>query len=489
MFEASNSEGVAGDHSRHRVEVVYHHPDKPESAWTVVQLRTPSAQQTARSIAPAAALTLSVVALADEDRSVEAVARDCLAMLLRAQPVGPYRLFGAFESGLIAYEMTRILIGQDQPVALTVMFETEYPDQRVRANEADVLSNYDTLRASEYAVRALSVPVHLLTQRAASHPAFDHGWRAALQSEQLNVSQVTVPADLHDVLATLATHTPHAARARERVPLLHALRRADGAAVTLACVPGAGAAASDFLALAGALDAHCEVLGFSHRGLDGHDLPHTSVEAAARAYAQALRAHAPKSLHVIGHSWGGWIALELAMQLGSVVSLTLVDSQAPRASPSALSRSDILLQLAKLYELAVQRPLGVERSDLEQRAPHDQLTLLHAACVRANLVPARSTPELLRGPVDVFAAALRMTYRPLRCYEGPATLVVAAHADEPESTTMARTLDTLQRWRRFVPQLRLQRISGNHVTLLRPPHVATLANTLRRQLGTSVSSQ
>jgi len=82
------------------------------------------------------------------------------------------------------------------------------------------------------------------------------------------------------------------------------------------CIPGAGDNVLPFTALADALGDEWPIHALQPRGLDVAVVPHSSVEAAAAAYLASISevvSHGP--LHLIGHSFGGWVAFEIAQQL------------------------------------------------------------------------------------------------------------------------------------------------------------------------------
>lgn len=247
----------------------------------------------------------------------------------------------------------------------------------------------------------------------------------------------------------------------------------------LFCVPGAGDSVMGLRDWGAALGADWPVYGLQPRGSDALLLPHTTVEATA---AMALRAMesivGAGGVHLAGHSFGGWVAFEIALRwqaLGRpVLSLTLLDSEAPDAAgvlDRERSHLDICDQLAGSLELAAGRPLGVFRHQLAPLTPAQRLTLLHAAMTRHGLLPARTRPEVMEGPLQAFGAALRASYRPGGVWEGPVCLI---QADDPRRSA-ARNEQDQQRdheaWRLWAPRLRCWKGPGNHMSMLKPPHV------------------
>jgi pimeloyl-ACP methyl ester carboxylesterase len=105
-------------------------------------------------------------------------------------------------------------------------------------------------------------------------------------------------------------------------------------ALSLFCVPGAGATGASFHELVSCLPKTWRIHSFEPEPQgDGSLLPYSTVSAAADGYLAALgEIHSKGPVHLLGHSFGGWVAFEMAKQLtkaGRVASLTILDSQPP----------------------------------------------------------------------------------------------------------------------------------------------------------------
>ena len=113
-------------------------------------------------------------------------------------------------------------------------------------------------------------------------------------------------------------------------------------------VHGAGGNVLFLWSLARAMAGERPILGFQAHGIEGNDLPDTSIEAMAARYIAELRAHAPGPYLLGGFSGGGLVALEMTRQLhdlGETVDLTvLFDS--PRAGQAWPSRTQIWRRVA-----------------------------------------------------------------------------------------------------------------------------------------------
>ncbi|MHA6885078.1 non-ribosomal peptide synthase/polyketide synthase [Ralstonia pseudosolanacearum] len=253
---------------------------------------------------------------------------------------------------------------------------------------------------------------------------------------------------------------------------------------SIVCIPGAGDGVVRFMHLAEALGGARPLYGMQPRGVDGWRVPHSTVEAAAAAYVRALDAgQVARGIHLIGHSFGGWVALEMALQLQAagrtVASLTLLDCEAPGSEAGWLGRTytatAVLAKFVEAVELALGRSLGIDPAQLHAADEAEQWRLIHAGMVGAGLIPRRSQPGMLRGPIRTFGTALRTPYRPGRLYTGPVRLVLAddpALSREANEREQCRTVSELRGW---APDLVAWRGPGNHFSLLTPPDVQQVA--------------
>ncbi|OPK55965.1 non-ribosomal peptide synthetase, partial [Ralstonia solanacearum] len=318
------------------------------------------------------------------------------------------------------------------------------------------------------------------------------GWDAILPDTQLQ--RIVVPGTHQSMvlehaqaLGRALSAALHAASAQPQpdspearyVPLL-TIDAGAHSRESIVCIPGAGDGIVRFMHLAEAFGGARLLYGMQPRGVDGWLVPHSTVEAAAAAYVRALDAgQVERGIHLIGHSFGGWVALDMALQLQAaghtVASLTLLDCQAPGSEAGWLGRTytatEVLAKFVEALELALGKPLGVDSAMLSAADEAEQWRLIHAGMVGAGLIPRRSQPGMLRGPIRTFGAALRTPYRPGRLYTGPVRLVLAddPHASR-EANERAQYL-TVSRLRDWAPDLVAWRGPGNHFSLLTPPYV------------------
>lgn len=346
------------------------------------------------------------------------------------------------------------------------------------------------LALSHYARPAIPVPLDLFAARADGDATL--GWHG--------VAGPHLHTALLDGAAAERMHAPHIAQLASALDA--ALQRASAAPLAcpesayaarvtiqrgsslvrpLFCVPGAGAGIDTFTALAAALDPALPVHGLQPRGLCGTLVPHIDVPSAARAYLTQLRqTQARGPYRLLGHAFGGWVAYDMARALTAegeqVDTLIVLDAEAPATPGYAFSRVSMLLQLIGLFELNGATTLGIGAAELAARDHEAQLALLLERLLERQLMPPDTGIGALRALVRVFSSNLNAPYVPHGTYPGPLQLVLA-----PERAGGVAQLEQLAaRWRVHAPQTRLWPASGNHVSLLAPPHVEALA----RYLGT-----
>ena len=176
-----------------------------------------------------------------------------------------------------------------------------------------------------------------------------------------------------------------------------------------------------------------------------------SIEALAGTYVEAIRSVQPHGPYVLmGYSVGGLTAFEAAQQL-----------VAGGEEVAFLGLLDTLLTPARRQQASVQRALGVV-ARTGRRAVHQ------------GLLPAKLEQWLMdASAMAQLQAASR--YRP-RPFPGRVTLFAATQLGAPDAVRDAR-------WRKLALEgLVVIPVGGRHDTMLHPPHVRELGQTVQRQL-------
>ncbi|WP_207291177.1 non-ribosomal peptide synthetase, partial [Pseudomonas sp. FW300-N2C3] len=352
---------------------------------------------------------------------------------------------------------------------------------------------------AHYAVYPISVPVHLLVAEERKDDAPEHsgylGWDAVLPTSKLHC--IKVPGNHQSMMQaphvkalgqaiTAALHTAASRPAPSPKSGYQPLLTIQGGRTDRApifCVPGAGDSVTGFIGLTDAFGPDWPIHGLQHRGLDGSTEPFSLVETAAQVYLDAIDKVQPEGpVHLLGHSFGGWIVFEMAARLHArgrkVASLTLIDSESPGGNGvvgKPYTATGVLNRLIEAMQLASGKSLGIDATVFGTQDDTAQMRLLHAGMVRAGMLPQRSAVDSMRGPARAFGTALRTVYQPQHRYTGPVRLVLA---DDPTLDTAGNKREQeqmIEGWRKHIPDLSIWYGPGNHFTILKAPHVHNLA--------------
>jgi amino acid adenylation domain-containing protein len=283
---------------------------------------------------------------------------------------------------------------------------------------------------------------------------------------------------VEQLAASIRQHGTHTARS----PLI--VLRAGGTQAPLICVHPAGGTVMCYADLAVALGIDHPVYALQAPGLtDGARALHT-VEAMARTYLDVILAHQPKGPYMLaGWSSGGLIAYQMAKELKSrgleVALLALLDTYAPSAlslSPSATH--DDVQNLLNLFN----GHSALCEADLRELDATARLSFVLDMAKQANLVPADYDSVDARRQLDVFAAMsdAAAVYRPGR-YDGK---VLLFSARQGTAAAVLHPHDASHGWQPLVDgQLLVLPMPCDHLGLVKPPIVSTVANTIHQEFA------
>lgn len=252
------------------------------------------------------------------------------------------------------------------------------------------------------------------------------------------------------------------------------------------CFPGAGDSVTCFLAFSNAMGDRFTVHGAQPRGLDGMGTPHASVEDMVRDNIHAIRRiHAGGPYRLVGHSFGGWIALELALQLTAagerVETVVLLDTDPPTIDREAVERTtriDAIMELIRNLEDKAAQRFGIQRSELEKLPDEVRLHRLMDAMKAARLFPLAATLPSIASMVDVFEANLRTSYVPSR----PLTsdiLLVHPELDSATGGDYVAGEQAARSWQRYSRITRRIVVPGTHMRMLSTPTVDRIVAGVR----------
>src|SRR5258708_6782666 len=364
-------------------------------------------------------------------------------------------------------------------------------------NIRDILDCENNYQAASVRYSAQELPIHVHLFVAQDNDAADPllGWTDFISRSRLRLIPITgthqsmLSSPNVETLGSILSHSilqsaGSSGKSPDKLysPLV-TLQAGQDNVEPLFCIPGAGANVVGFIDLIAHLDQARPVYGFQPRGLDGTVIPYSKVSTAAHAYIQAISNIQPrKPIHLLGHSFGGWIAFEMAQLLvhteRPIASLTIIDSEAPGVA-SEYNSTEILLNWVNLLEQLLERPLPVELRDLDLRTDRFRRRFLHNLLVEERFMPWQSDPDLLLGPLNTFAMSLRTSYKPSMCYLGQVRLVLVGEPHLSVETNDRNQENLVGRWRQWAPKLIYTHAPGNHMTVLKPPYVRHLARLIK----------
>jgi amino acid adenylation domain-containing protein/non-ribosomal peptide synthase protein (TIGR01720 family) len=246
------------------------------------------------------------------------------------------------------------------------------------------------------------------------------------------------------------------------------------------CVHPGGGGVLCYRDLAQRLGPDQPFFAFQSRGLDGAPIPEeTRIEDLAQSYVEAMRLIQPKGPYLLGGwSFGGKIAFEMARQLEAAgdrcAALVLIDAPAPGAFE--------IQKEVDLVALAAEVGVVVDEEELQRVAPEERIDYLAGLAAAGGM---QVDVEQLRRLFAVYMThhLAGLTYEPAEAYSGPVVILRARErANDLYPGITAGALD--YGWGRFcsAPPAVLP-VPGTHLTMVRPPHVETLAAVISHVLA------
>jgi|GEM_PF-1704525 len=331
-------------------------------------------------------------------------------------------------------------------------------------------------------------------------------------------------------LATLLTHPtietlaqvirqegrPTSGRDAPDAVLVALSRGAQGTPIFL--LPGAGGSVMYFADLAQRLGArganhgnHGQddraVWGIQALGLDPKEQIPERIEEIAAHYLAAIRrdVQAAGPYYLVGHSFGGLVAFEMARQLvteqGSaphspVALLCVIDNAAPQ--PEAIpdyagyDHGDWLVHIATRIGKLNGVDLQLARTELEGKGSEAQNAYLVERLIRHGLLPAEVNTAYFSRFIDIYRTNARAAafYRP----DGPPLpidlVLIKASEEDAELGEPRGGRDPAWGWARFTSgSVRTVDVAGTHLSIFAEPHVPDLAralDTLIREAGSRI---
>ena len=245
----------------------------------------------------------------------------------------------------------------------------------------------------------------------------------------------------------------------------------------LFCIHPLGGNLFDYHTLSKVLDIHRPIYGLQPRGIDGKQQPIERIEDMASYFIQSIQTVQPQGPYFIaGYSFGGIVAFDIARQLTErgekVAFLGLVDIRCPViAELDTPFREWVDIQLDRIRKLTIKQQFEYI---------YEKLFKPKSQAYRDEIVATLSdldifTPELVK-VLDCNVQAAK-DYQP-QTFSGKATLFWSEYQD-----WYIKKHPTLGWGNLVVDGLDIQRIPGNHTTLMQEPHVRVLAEKLQSSIA------
>ncbi len=238
-----------------------------------------------------------------------------------------------------------------------------------------------------------------------------------------------------------------------------------------------------YLELANCLESDRSFYGLQPLGLDGKLPPLNRIEAIAAYYIEAIQTLQPQGPYFLGGwSFGGFVAFEMAQQLTraghEVELLAILDTPAPCNKPSFYQSLKFLIGTAvwsTLPFLLDYSALAIDRLQSGNawfsRWQWSTLLRLMPEETRLRLLDESAISPMLRIVYANAQAAYRYVPQP---YLHRITLFQAAE----QSTAIEQ--DATLGWSALTSEIQLHQVPGNHLSLLKQPHVQILAQQLKQ---------
>ncbi len=317
---------------------------------------------------------------------------------------------------------------------------------------------------------------------------FEHGGHSLLAVRLLTRIRQTLGVDLPLALLFqkltiehLAAHIRQASGGawQQFSPLVEIQRGAAGPAFF--CVHPAGGNVLCYTDLAKHLGMDQSFYGLQAQGLDGTQMPLSSIEEMATSYIAAIRTIQPAGPYFLGGwSMGGLVAFEMAQQLqaqGQHVSLlAVIDANAPATETQFAEPDEISYMESFTRDMGLAwEQLQGSSDDLVNLDSRQRLDYVLEMAVAANVLPPDVESSQIEHLYNVFKTNVRamLDYKP-QPLSIPITLFKAEEL-------LGEPADPRAGWERFTREgVELLTVPGNHYTMVREPHVKILARQLVR---------
>lgn len=249
-----------------------------------------------------------------------------------------------------------------------------------------------------------------------------------------------------------------------------------GAGRPLFCIHPVGGGVSCFYYLSRLLDEDRPLYGLQAKGLDDAQAPCDRIEQMAADYLRQMRSVQPRGPYaLLGYSFGGHVAFEIAHQLRSqaegVSLLALIDS---RILPADMRREGDVDDLsAMVYFLTDTLHLSPEQ--LKEVKPEAGLEQVWRRLQARRLLPPGVRAKEFRRSADVFTAHLNaLRHYKHRPYAGRIILFRVEKNLEGLTESLG--------WSELADKVEVHIVPGTHYNVLNEPNVNALFEKIKEYL-------
>ena len=218
--------------------------------------------------------------------------------------------------------------------------------------------------------------------------------------------------------------------------------------------------------------------GLQAAGLEDERAPLTSIEDMASSYIEALRTVQPEGPYLLlGYCTGAVVAFaaaQLLRQAGQPIALlALIDGKAVLPSSTPIpSSTHVTAWFAWELARAVGKELTIPFAALQRLAPDAQLKYIFERACQSGVIPPATTLAQLQQALRVFRANVNAvrnyTTQP---YADSITFFQAREGSAGNQSAIGWELIATRGVTRYI-------IPGDHYSMMRPPHIQTLAAQL-----------
>ena len=274
--------------------------------------------------------------------------------------------------------------------------------------------------------------------------------------------------------------------------------QAKGAQPPLFCAPGTGGSVIYLRALANELAVGDRpLIGLQAIVSPETQQPFTSIQDIARLNIEAMQSMQPTGpYYLCGHSFGSWVALEMAFQLQQagheLGHLFIIDTGVP--SDKDLSRiqnwddAEWLSIIADTVGQTYDKPLGLVAEELKKLTWDKQIEQLFNRMKDNGLIDEQDGFRDVQSLVEMYKSQAQILYTPKNLKVKHLSLIRAQDMHESFLEGMPDDMknDPLLGWAQFsVETPTLKYVSGNHLTMMQLPHVKLLASAINQTLTRS----